>query len=166
MKSPHENDTYKFPLGTNQILTRRPFLCFFKNQINYLKTLSWSLCGLRAVGSHFGFLLLVCTESTEGKVFFLPEKQCVSSLDQLRDTKGTAVLARLEPTEACPLPSRHPATHCAQPSPSLLMALMPCCPEFRRHPHIDGSQAIFSSLTHNKGIRFQLNQVFCSKCFP
>ena len=36
-----------------------------------------------------------------GKGFFLPEKQCVSSLGQLRDTKGTTVLARLEPTEAC-----------------------------------------------------------------
>ena len=52
---------------------------FFKNQINYSKTLSWSLCGLRVVGSHFGFLLLACTESAEGKVFF-SQKSNVSAL--------------------------------------------------------------------------------------
>lgn len=79
MKSPHENDTYKFSLGTNRIIDKKAPFVFHKNQINYSKTLSWSLCGLRAVGSHFGFLLLVCTESVQGKVFF-SQKSNVSAL--------------------------------------------------------------------------------------
>lgn len=111
----------------------------------------------------------------EGSRFFPLEKQHVSSLCRLSGTKGIAVLAKLEPTEACTLLSRNQVIrrsgHFLVPQPlhiSLLIALPMCAYVvlFHIHTHIDISLAIFSSLTHNKGIRFQLNQAFCSKCFP